>query len=247
MLNICNIYPTANQDMYPNEKMVMILAHLAKKGLYKVEPFSNNQYVIMDNGLFEGEQVSHDVQTVMDIAKENNLPVNEFIIPDVANNTEETIKWFEDNMETVKAHPEFNFMFVAQATNSTELKRAIDYINQYKDSIPNLTVGISKLSPMDRTSDENIEIYKTCAYPIHFLGLKKSFEEVRKVKDIIRSTDSCQLAYIVKNEDSIPEDLLGYERAGRREEINLETDILDMSRLEEIREALDNARATSSL
>ena len=57
-MQIANIYPVANQQLYKDEKYVMILAHLVKKGFYKPENFSEDQYIIMDNGLFEGEQVS---------------------------------------------------------------------------------------------------------------------------------------------------------------------------------------------
>ena len=67
-MQICNIFPIKNQNMYKNEEYVMILAHLLRKGLYSPEHFKNAKWIIMDNGLFEGEQISSDLQDLVELA-----------------------------------------------------------------------------------------------------------------------------------------------------------------------------------
>lgn len=57
-MKLANIYPIANQRNYEGESYVMILAHLVKEGLYNPDVFCDKQYIIMDNGLYEGAQVS---------------------------------------------------------------------------------------------------------------------------------------------------------------------------------------------
>lgn len=242
-MKLANIYPVANQELYKDESYVMILAHLLK--YYKPENFNPNAYVIMDNGLYEEAQVSTDLEPIVQMAKNSGINVNEIIVPDVLNECEANIKLFETNLHVIKAHPEMNFMFVLQSTTPAELKRAVDYINQYKDTVPNLTVGFSKLSPLDRMSDEVIDILKTCVYPIHVLGIMLSFAENEKLKTFVRGNDSSHLAYIVKNEDSVPADPLHYVRYGRRadgrgteRDIELETDVLDSNKLRAFRDAI---------
>ena len=53
-MQVCNIFPVKNQNMYEHEEYVMILAHLLRKGLCNPEHFKNAKWIIMDNGLFEG-------------------------------------------------------------------------------------------------------------------------------------------------------------------------------------------------
>ena len=61
-MTIANIWPVANQHLYQEEDYVMILAHLVKKNLYSPSTFQDPaQHIIMDNGAFEGEQVSHEL------------------------------------------------------------------------------------------------------------------------------------------------------------------------------------------
>ena len=213
-MQIANIYSIKNQNFYRYEKFVMILAHLFKQ--YKPENFNNNQYIIMDNGLYEESQVSTKLQDIVDMADRADFKINELIVPDVLNDLHANIKMFEDNLLTIKKYDyRITFMFVAQAKNENELREAINYINQYYGEI-NLSVGISKLCPFDRASKEAIEIYKTCKFPIHFLGIKTTFEELLPVKDIIRSCDTSQLAYIAKNEKVVPDSVVHYKRSGRR-------------------------------
>ena len=229
----------------------MLLSFLA--GEYKPENINPDAYVIMDNSLYEEQQNGMDQQYYIDLAESNNIRVDEFIIPDVLNDIEATIKSFEANIDTIKKYVDkYNFMFVAQATTLEEQKRGIEYINQYADEIPNLSVGISKLSVLDRMDDELIEILNTCKYSIHFLGVKLSFAELEKASKIIRGCDTQQVAYMSKNESEVPADCLHYTRYGRREDgrgterdVLLESDVLDVEKTAHFRdEAMKQMKAS---
>lgn len=229
-MKIANIYPVKAQAMYRGEECVMILAHLVKKGLYTPDVFTNkNQFIIMDNGLFEGEQVDTDVNTCIELAQQSGIDVDEIIVPDAVNDMRTTKELFEQNLFTMRRYKDdFRFMVVAQAKNYQELQEIICFYNRYEGVLP-LTVGISKLAEWDRGSEEAIRIYKSCLLPIHFLGIKKSFAELFGVSDIIRSCDTSQLAFIDKNTDKIPDRILTYVREGK--DIDLEHDDCNIPRL----------------
>lgn len=237
-MKIANIYPIANQTLYRDESYVMILAHLAKRNLYKPENFKlHGQYVIMDNGLYEKEQVSTKLIDCIDIAQRSRIPVSEIIIPDVVNDSVETIKLFLDNIHTIQNYSDlYKFMFVAQANNEEELLEMIQFINRQPY---NLSVGISKLCPFDRASTAAIEAYKQCIHPIHILGIKSSFSELNKLNSVtqIRGCDTSQLAFMAKNHVILPtsESVHNYERDG--EDIDLAVDCCDLSTLIKLKNA----------
>ena len=66
--------------------------------------------------------------------------------------------------------------------------------------------------------------------PIHFLGLKESFEELSLVKDIIRSCDTAQMSIAAKYHKN-PNSLFNWTRA-KNETIELENDYIPEEQLE---------------
>ena len=123
-------------------------------------------------------------------------------------------------------------MFVAQAKSYLDLLKGILYANKmYKKY--NISVGISKLTPLKRDSFLSRCTYRLCKPEIHFLGIKESFCELTKVKTMIRGCDSSQLAFIAKNvPDCFEMDiakLLTYTRKG--EDIDLAKDKCNASAL----------------
>ena len=233
-MKIANIYPIHNQHFYRNEDYTMILAHLVKKGLYNPKNFKNDSYIIMDNGLFEKQQVSTSLLDCIKIAEQSRIKVDEIIIPDAVNDSKTTINLFLENYETIiRYQHKYRFMFVAQARDCEELALMIKFANNYPSL--NLSIGVSKLCTFDRSSDEALEIYKNSLHPIHFLGIKESFEELWKVKDIIRGCDTSQIAYIAKNEQQI-DSVIGYYRNNsiKERDIDLEFDCLDNCRVEQL-------------
>lgn len=242
---LANIYSIANQERYQDERYVMLLSHLIKE--YRPEYFNNHDcYILMDNSLYEQMQTTEDLQYFVDLAENSGININEIIVPDTMNDLDDTIRKFELNKSIIEKYKDkYNFMFVAQANTFEDLKRGINYINQYKEELPNLSVGFSKLTPLERNSDEAIAILKTCKYPIHCLGIKTTFDEVTKLKGVVRGFDSSQLYYIVKNEQDIPEDPLHYSRDGRAadgrgtaKDIVLETDYVDPEKLKIFRNSI---------
>ena len=227
-MKIANIYPIANQLLYRDESYVMILAHLVKDGKYRKKNFNDaGQYIIMDNGLFEKAQVSTSLLDCIRIAEDSGIRVNEIIIPDAVNDSARTIELFLENLETILDYQnEYKFMFVAQANYEHELEQMINFINRYN---LNLSVGISKLCPFNRASEEAIRIYKKCKYPIHILGIKESFAELDALADVkqIRGCDTSQLAFMDKNK--VIDDVHDYIRDG--EDIDLDKDVCSNTNL----------------
>ena len=241
-MKLANIYPVSNQELYKDESYVMLLAHLLK--YYNRASFRKDAYIIMDNGMYENSQVSTDVSDIIEKAEEYSIRVNEFIIPDVLNKKEETIHLFEKNIPAIKNYiGKYNFMFVAQAASLKELRESISYINGYKEELPNITVGIAKLIPVERNSKEFIDILKECKYPIHVLGIKDNFNEVKPLENIVRGVDSSQLAYMAKNEKCVPVDCLHYSRKEAENShftsnIDLENDFLSSKKIREFRDII---------
>lgn len=224
-MEIANIFPIKNQDLYKNEEYVMILAQLIKK--YSKKYFKKNQYIILDNGLYEGAQVSTDLADLIMMAEDSGLPIKEIIIPDKFFDLKETKKLFLDNLSMIESNSDrYSFMWVAQSKNIKEFKKAIKFINKF--NYLNLVVGIPKKAPFNRQSDKAIKIYKKCKFPIHFLGLtdEDPLEALFKVKDIVRSCDTSQICTMLKNIGAIARkrDVLYYVRLPHDKIINLEED-----------------------
>lgn len=225
---ICNIYPIANQKWYAFEKYVMLLAHLWNE--YEPKWFNENQYIIMDNGLFEGKQISTDLNKLIEIAgtlRCKGIYVNEIVIPDAINDVKKTQQLFLDNLIFINAFKnDYKFMYVAQANNTKQLREQIKFIENMviEFSLQNcLVVGISKLTPLARDSYEVKTILDECSLPIHFLGLKIDFVEAYRMSGTIRSVDTSQLCHNVKNNKSIyhSRDIINDTP------IDLEKDVLD--------------------
>jgi hypothetical protein len=209
-MKIANIYPVKNQRLYKCEDFVMILAHLVQAGMYSKYNFNNEQFIIMDNGAFEGMQVSTSLQACIDLAEQSGIPIKEIIIPDIMGDAKKTRELFEGSIETIKKwQHKYQFMFVAHASCLEEFTDVMNYINSFD---LNLTVGIPKALKFERNNYVMTSIYLQCKFPIHFLGIKASFMELRGLKNIIRSCDTSQLAYIAKNVQRAPESVYTFVR-----------------------------------
>lgn len=175
----------------------MILAQYAKKGLYNPQFFNkDNQYVIMDNGLYESQQVSQSLFDLVYLAEMSPIKIDEIIIPDVINDKEATQKLFIDNLDTIKKwSKKYRFMFVAQGVNEDDLYDNYRFLLNYLDTC-NLSFGVSKLTPMDRCSKVAVALYRHIPFPIHFLGLKEKLSDFKEVKQYVRGLDTNQIECI---------------------------------------------------
>ena len=231
-MKIANIYTIQNQELYKDEEIVMILAHLMEH--YDPTVFNNKQHIILDNGIYEGFQVSTDIKPIIEMAETSGIPVTEIVVPDKFYDTDTTIRYFEENIEAIRewSH-KYQFMFVAHHANFEDFKRIMEYINNYDTTGLNISVGIPKKALFKRESDEAIEIYKQCKYPIHFLGLADDspFIDLNKVDKIVRSCDTSQLVTMIKNDG---EDVLNWTRPSQSEVIDLLNDNIDPKRTREV-------------
>lgn len=213
-MEIAHIMSIHNQHLYQNQSLIMILGHLMRKGLYDRKYFNNRyQYVIMDNGAYEKEEFTDKLSDLSLIARKNNIIVNEFVIPDRINDKNATQQLFLENIDDIYNNQQTNYMYVAQCVNLKELEEQVNFINQFKNN--NIVVGISKLSPINRSSNEAINIYKKCQHPIHFLGLKNSIDELTPpIKQFIRSCDTnlCEIIASEKGDMYVP-GFVNYKRS----------------------------------
>lgn len=229
-MQVCNIFPVKNQNMYEGEEYVMILAHLLRKGLYNPEHFKNAKWIIMDNGLFEGEQVSTDLRDLIALADEwraKGIHIDEIVIPDAMRDMAATKELYRQNFNTIKANPEYMFQLVVQHNAPEEFHEMMLFAGKYW--LNNVTIGVPKLGVISRTSPEAIEEYKKALMPIHFLGLRETFEELAAVKDIVRSCDSAQVAIATKYHKD-PASLFNWVRS-KSEVIDLENDYIPEEQL----------------
>lgn len=231
-MKIANIYPVANQNLYKKEDFVMILAHLIKE--YDRKNFNKDQFIILDNGLYEGAQVSTSLKPLIKMAKKSKLPISEIVVPDVFFEGYQTQLLFVENLKYIKKYgKKYSFMFVAQSRDIEEFEWMIDFINLFGGL--NITVGVPKKAPFSRQSNEAIRIYKKCKFPIHFLGLTDtdSLSKLKKVKNIIRSCDTSQICTMLKNNPY--GDILSYVRGPKDRVIDLDRDVFsDESILKEL-------------
>lgn len=198
-MKVANIFSIPNQKHYKNEQMVMILAHLLKDKMYSKKYFSSKQYIILDNGAFEGSMVSENLQDIIDLAEQSDIPIDEIVVPDVFLDLEGTVNIFMNSIDIIKKYKKkYRFMIVAASKSINELQKIVDIINlKGLEHGLDLTIGIPKLVPYNRSGAEALSIYLKCTYPIHFLGIKNSLAETLPVANYIRSCDSAQLSHIL--------------------------------------------------
>ena len=221
---ISNIYPIKNQNFYKNEKVVMLLAHLFN--LYNPENFNSNQYIMLDNGIYENSQVSTNLEDLVMMAENSPIPIKEFIVPDKFFDYKGNLALFEANKNIIdKWSHKYSFMISLHHLTFEEFCYSMDYLKQYKGKL-NLVMGIPKRAKFNRQMPEAIEQYKNCPYPIHFLGLTDTdpLKELIKVKDLIRSCDTSQLVTMLKNTNK-EENLIDWVRKPKDKIIDLENDI----------------------
>lgn len=231
-MKICNIFTIQNQEQYKKENYAMILAHLLEKDLYDPENLFACSHIIMDNGAYENSQVSKDINDLITLVGNHKVIVDEIVIPDVMGDYEKTKQLYKDNYETMLTYKDnFQFMYVVHAKTIEQLHEAIDMVN--KEQCLKLVLGIPKHGKLNRTSSKFIRELHMCNVPIHFLGIRESFEELLPVKNIIRSCDSIQLSYIARDCNMQQESLYDYQRVGKV--IDLETDYINDTKIDKAR------------
>lgn len=228
-MKICNIFTVKNQEQYKKEDFGMILAHLLEKDLYDSNNLYMCRHMIMDNGAYENSQVSRNIIDLVNLVRKHKVIVDEIVIPDVIGDYEATKKLYKDNYNDMFAYrDDFQFMYVAHVNTIEQLREAIYMVNHEK--YLRLVLGIPKHCAINRTSNEFVNTLRMCEVPVHFLGIKESFEELLPAKNVIRSCDSIQLSYIARDKSVQQKDLYKYKRTG--EIIDLENDYINDTKID---------------
>lgn len=203
MLNsksIAHIVPVKNLDFYTPEEggYEMYLTHLVEKYSEKFQEHAKRSkaYKILDNSLIElGSAV--DFQRVLDAAEV--IGADEVILPDVFRNCVLTLQAV-DKALGFKIPSHLKLMAVCQGEDINNFDHCFYVLN----AIPEIDViGIpkvcAKMHPGGRPSFE--QLWFNSSKEIHLLGLWYSFMEYTQYlyPDRIRSTDTCQAAFLTKH------------------------------------------------
>ena len=203
MLNsksIAHIVPVKNLDYYTPEECgyEMYLTHLVEKYPEKFQEHAKKSkaYKILDNSLIElGSAV--DFQRVLDAAEV--IGADEVILPDVFRNCGLTLQAV-DKALGLKIPSHLKLMAVCQGEDVANFEHCFHVLN----GIPEIDViGIpkicAKMHPCGRPAFEHL--WFSTAKEIHLLGLWYSFMEYTQYlfPDRIRSTDTCQAAFLTKH------------------------------------------------
>ena len=188
-MKLASIVPVKNIARTFDGDYAMLLAHL--KDYYPKNP-NKNCYTIMDNSLIElGGAV--DIKTVYEAAEQ--CQVNEFILPDVFQDGEATVKRVVKDIEWLSSEgivDKFRLMAVCHGKTFEE------FVNCFYEleSIPEIhCIGIPKVVGTwlggGRPALE--DLWKGSPKAIHLLGCTKNLNEFRQYKNpaAIRSCDTC--------------------------------------------------------
>lgn len=201
---IAHIVPSKGLNLVGNDPIQMTLAQLLLNDeAYRTHYLENKSgFVIMDNGAFEGEDLSNEeLLKLAEVFKPDELVLKDILMGGGSSFkvTEESFNFFK------KRKPEQKLMGVPQGKNMEEWKgNALKIIELGVDTIgiPRVTLRFGDLSRLEAAKfvREN-----SLTVDIHLLGAGEDFEEVRRVlKEVnIRSADS-SLTYMISQRENRP-------------------------------------------
>lgn len=195
---IINIVPAQNVEEMKDTPMMMFLTHLCLKyPAYKAFATRYRGFKILDNSLIEmGEAM--DFGTVLQVAKD--IQANEVVLPDVFQDGAATIEAVMNAIRMYEKPEGMQFMAVVHGRTAAEVANCIATYEQ----IPEIdTIGIPKVLaksfPRGRATFESL--WQSSSKNVHLLGIWYSFNELEYYDNPnrIRSVDSCQLAWLIRN------------------------------------------------
>lgn len=200
-MQLINIMPVANLEDTKYQPMQMFLTHLVLSNeTYRQFAKEYTGYKILDNSIIElGETAS--IEKVLEAAE--MIEADEIILPDIFQDCDATLKAVNDSLEYLRKNNligKYGLMAVAQGRTPEDWERCFSILNE----MPEIhTIGIpkilAKIRPGGRPSFEYC--WATSEKDIHLLGLYYTFSELFDYENPskIRSCDTCQFAFIVKN------------------------------------------------
>lgn len=178
-MKLANIVPPQWQGIFPQGEYRMALAHwVLEYPTYAKQLRKGSSYILLDNGTFEGEQVSY-AQLNKACA---NLGADEVILPDVHGDPGETLRLSWSTLGKIASK---RVMFVPQGTTCKEWEQCLRaWITKWDEASwgasYSLAIGITSLrrtrgkrSPQVGTRVGLLERYFSfnLPYPLHLLGV----------------------------------------------------------------------------
>lgn len=177
-VKVAHIVPPRWEGLFAKGEYSMALAHWVllndnyAKALRKV----SGRYIILDNGVFEGEQLPS--QKLREACEK--IRADEVVLPDTRGNPKDTL---EKSAKYLQGTPANRVMFVPQATSLEGWFRCLDawlnaWVSKNWSEVFTLTIGVSapRTSLEDMTPKRAIRtvILQNVAeygYPLHLLGV----------------------------------------------------------------------------
>lgn len=213
-MQLCGITPVEKASWMYKDKIVMLLAHLAKHDSYVQEALNHpDNYKICDNSIIEmGSTFSID--KLVEAAEK--MGCQEIILPDGYPRGDVTRKLVLEALEWLKEHNyigKFKIMAVCHGRDYEEWLETFNLFN----SIPEIDVlGIPKVLQRwlpSKSREELAPVFTNTDKEIHLLGTWFSLEEeVNMPKELrarIRSCDTCLPFYYATTGESIMEQRKG--------------------------------------
>lgn len=208
-MELINIYPIKNLEMYKKQSMNMFLTHLVEEDeAYRNMAVNHKGYKILDNSLIEldGALSMQDVLNAAELIK-----ADEVVLPDVFMDGEATIKSTTEALEEYKEElKQYKTMAVVHGKTEDEWLRTFLYFSERPDVD---VLGIPKV--MHKQFTENWQpgrpsllgkVIDLTDKDIHLLGLWNGFNELHYYgSDLekIRSMDTSLPSLLELNKRSI--------------------------------------------
>lgn len=200
-MQLINIMPVANLEDTKYQPMQMFLTHLVLSNeTYRQFAKEYTGFKILDNSIIElGEAAS--IEKVLEAAE--MIEADEIILPDVFQNCDETLKAVSMSLKYLRENNligKYGLMAVAQGRTPEDWERCFSVLDEMSEIH---TIGIpkilAKIRPGGRPSFEHYWV--NSKKDIHLLGLYYTFSELFDYKNPgkIRSCDTCQFAFLIKN------------------------------------------------
>lgn len=211
---IAEIVPVSCLEYIRDKDYHMCLAQLVLKSERYAEFYrelaQEGKYVILDNGAAEGESLSFD-----DLYKAyKTIQPTEIILPDVLNNTYETIERSSIFYREYLTHEKCKIMIVPQARS---LRVWITATEEMLSQLPVNTVGIPKwLGSKNKLHRVAASAYLSeLTTEVHLLGCSESPEVLKLCKKANPNVRGCDSAYAyLCSKANISEITLNTERPG---------------------------------
>lgn len=195
-MNLCTINPKGAWEWMYENPTVMLLTHLVEEYPEYAEMARNSKvYKILDNSLIElGGALSMERL----VAAADKIKADEIILPDVFQNSVETIKEAKKSIAWLKEHNmlgKYKIMVVCHGKTLEEWKYCFDQVNAMSEVD---VIGVPKVTATwlpNHNRADLFPVFKNTKKEIHLLGSWYNLSELltlgKECWDFVRSADTC--------------------------------------------------------